>query len=62
MKQHNMLTFLAGHPIHHHGHAKEQRDELAQIYKDNPVGTDNYKRPAVQKRIKEINEYLHGNR
>jgi hypothetical protein len=34
--------------------------ELAQIRKDNPVGTEKYKQPAVQKRIMQINETLYG--
>jgi hypothetical protein len=62
MKQNNMLTFLAGHPIHHRGGTtKELNDELAQLRRDNPVGTPKYAQPAVQKRIMEINEFLHGN-
>jgi hypothetical protein len=33
--------------------------ELAQIRKDNPVGTEKYKNPAVQRRITQINETLY---
>ena len=55
-----MLTFLAGHPIHDRGGTtKELNAELAQLRKDNPVGTEKYKQPAVQKRIMEINEQLY---
>jgi hypothetical protein len=33
--------------------------ELSQIRKDNPVGTEKYKNPAVQRRITQINETLY---
>jgi hypothetical protein len=33
--------------------------ELARIRKENPVGTERYKNPAVQKRIMQINETLY---
>lgn len=35
--------------------------ELQQIMSDNPPGTEKYKSPAVQNRIKQINEQLYGN-
>jgi hypothetical protein len=35
--------------------------ELSQIMRDNPPGTEKYKAPAVQARIKQINESLYGN-
>jgi hypothetical protein len=35
--------------------------ELQQLMNDNPPGTEKYKAPAVQARIKQINESLYGN-
>ena len=35
--------------------------ELQQLMADNPPGTEKYKAPAVQNRIKQINEALYGN-
>lgn len=34
--------------------------ELDQIYRDNPPGSDKYKRPEIQKRIREINVAMYG--
>ena len=34
--------------------------ELEQLYRDNPVGTDKFNQPSVQKRMREINVALHG--
>jgi hypothetical protein len=34
--------------------------ELQQIMRDNPPGTDRYRQPAIQTRLRQINEQLHG--
>lgn len=36
------------------------QEELNQVMRDNPPGTDKYRDPTVQKRIRELNEKLHG--
>lgn len=43
--------------------AEEQgtiRDEINQIMRDNPPGTEKYKDPKIQARLRELNEKLHG--
>jgi len=37
------------------------QSEMQQLMHDNPPGTEKYKSPAVQNRIKQISEALHGN-
>lgn len=43
------------------GERQSLQAELSQIMADNPPGTEKYKSPAVQNRIKQINESLYGN-
>jgi hypothetical protein len=69
MKQHDMLTFLAGHPIHHGaGGVKHStglgvssaQAELNEIYKATPPGTAGYKTAAVQERVQQLMNKIHG--
>ena len=64
MSYNRMLSSLAGHPVHDGTglavglRGNSAKAELAQIRRDNPVGSAGYRRPEVQKRIMEINEQL----
>jgi hypothetical protein len=68
-KPHKMLTFLAGHPIHHGTEGADRgpglgvsaaQAELNEIYKATPPGTAGYKEAAVQKRVHQLMERIHG--
>ena len=65
-KPNGMLTMLAGHPIHHGTGpgaplppSAAQR-ELDKIYADTPPGTAGYKAKAVQQRVQQLTERIHG--
>jgi hypothetical protein len=61
-----MLSSLAGHPVYHGtglaaglGVSPAQA-ELNEIYKTTPPGTAGYKTAAVQKRVQQLQERIHG--
>lgn len=42
------------------GERESLKAELERLYRENPVGTDKFNDPAVQKRMREINESMYG--
>ena len=63
-----MLSSLAGHPVYHGTgvgkgstlNVSPAQAELNQIYADTPPGTAGYKTAAVQKRVQQLQERIHG--
>jgi hypothetical protein len=63
-----MLSSLAGHPIYHGTgvvkgstlNVSPAQAELDQIYRDTPPGTPGYKAKAVQERVRQLTERIHG--
>jgi hypothetical protein len=64
-----MMTFLAGHPLHQGTGGGEPtrrkvnpaQAELDEIFKATPPGSAGYRTSAVQNRVRQLNEFIHGN-